>query len=113
LLLRPKLLLLDKASFGLAPVVVQDIFRILRMINRGESVNVILLYGFAVALMGGIDTPWNAVFGGFMVGMLENIAGAYVVGTELKLSLAPLITVGVLVMIGPSGLSGKRLVTRV
>jgi len=72
----------------------------------------ILLYGFAAALMGGIDTPWGAVLGGFIVGVLENIAGAYVVGTELKLSVALLIIIGVLV-IRPSGLFGKRLVTRV
>jgi branched-chain amino acid transport system ATP-binding protein len=36
LLLRPKLLLLDEPSFGLAPLIVQDIFGILRRI-RGES----------------------------------------------------------------------------
>ncbi|MGP0088801.1 MAG: branched-chain amino acid ABC transporter permease [Xanthobacteraceae bacterium] len=72
----------------------------------------ILLYGFAAALMGGIDTPWGAVLGGFIVGVLENIAGAYVVGTELKLSVALLIIIAVLV-IKPSGLFGKRLVTRV
>ncbi len=47
-----------------------------------------LLYGFAAALLGGINNPWGAVAGGFVVGVLENLAGAYVVGTELKLSVA-------------------------
>ena len=58
----------------------------------------ILLYGFAGALLGGIDNPWGAALGGFFVGVLENIAGAYVVGTELKLTVALVIIVGVLVL---------------
>ena len=72
----------------------------------------ILLYGFAGALLGGIDNPWGAVLGGFFVGVLENIAGAYVVGTELKLTVALVIIVGVLVF-KPAGLFGRTLVARV
>jgi len=72
----------------------------------------ILLYGFAGALMGGIDNPWGAVAGGFIVGVLENLAGAYVVGTELKLSVALAVIIGVLV-VKPSGLFGRRVVSRV
>jgi branched-chain amino acid transport system permease protein len=72
----------------------------------------ILLYGFAAALVGGIDNPWGAVLGGFIVGVLENVAGAYVVGTELKLTVALLIIIGVL-LVKPAGLFGRVLVTRV
>jgi branched-chain amino acid transport system permease protein len=72
----------------------------------------ILIYGFAGALFGGIDNPWGAVVGGFTVGVLENIMGVYVVGTELKLTVALVIIIGVLVA-KPSGLFGKHLVTRV
>ena len=72
----------------------------------------ILLYGFAAALLGGINNPWGAALGGFFVGVLENLAGAYVVGTELKLTLALGIIVGVLVF-KPAGLFGRTLVTRV
>ena len=43
LMLRPRLLLLDEPSFGLAPLVVQDIFRILREINASEGVSVLLV----------------------------------------------------------------------
>jgi branched-chain amino acid transport system ATP-binding protein len=43
LMLRPKLLLLDEPSFGLAPLVVQEIFRILRAINRQEHVSMLLV----------------------------------------------------------------------
>jgi len=72
----------------------------------------ILLYGFASALLGGIDNPWGAVVGGFIVGVLENILGAYVIGTELKLSVALVLIVTVL-LVKPSGLFGRRIVTRV
>ena len=71
-----------------------------------------LLYGFAAALLGGINNPWGAVIGGFIVGVIENIAGAYIVGTELKLSVALVIIVVVLVT-RPAGLFGRSIVTRV
>jgi branched-chain amino acid transport system permease protein len=72
----------------------------------------ILLYSFAGAVLGGIDNPWGAVLGGFVVGVLENLVGAYLVGAEVKLSVALVIIVGVLV-VRPSGLFGRRLVARV
>ena len=72
----------------------------------------ILLYGFAAALLGGIDNPLGAVIGGFVVGVLENLLGAYVIGTELKLSVALVLIVGTLTL-RPDGLFGKRVVTRV
>ncbi len=72
----------------------------------------ILLYGFAGALLGGIDNAWGAVIGGFIVGVLENLLGAYVIGTELKLTVALVLIVTVLTL-KPNGLFGKVLVTRV
>ena len=72
----------------------------------------ILLYAFAAAVLGGIDNPFGAVLGGFIVGVLENLLGAYVIGNELKLSVALALIIGVLV-IRPAGLLGKRQVTRV
>jgi branched-chain amino acid transport system permease protein len=72
----------------------------------------ILLYAFAAALLGGIDHPPGAVAGGFIVGVLENLAGAYIVGTELKLTVALVIIIGVLVL-RPSGLFGRKLQARV
>jgi branched-chain amino acid transport system ATP-binding protein len=43
LMLRPRLLLLDEPSLGLAPLVVREIFRIVRAINREERVGVLLV----------------------------------------------------------------------
>jgi branched-chain amino acid transport system ATP-binding protein len=43
LMLRPRLLLLDEPSFGLAPLVVQELFRILRAINQREGVTMLLV----------------------------------------------------------------------
>ncbi|MEO7335722.1 MAG: branched-chain amino acid ABC transporter permease [Caldimonas sp.] len=72
----------------------------------------ILIYGFAAALLGGIDNPAGAVVGGLIVGVLENLLGAYVIGTELKLSVALLLIVGTLTL-WPNGLFGRNVVTRV
>ncbi|MFT3818857.1 MAG: branched-chain amino acid ABC transporter permease [Rubrivivax sp.] len=72
----------------------------------------ILLYGFAAALLGGIDNPLAAVAGGLIVGVLENLLGAYVIGPELKLTMALVLIVGTL-MLRPNGLFGKPVVTRV
>jgi branched-chain amino acid transport system permease protein len=72
----------------------------------------VLLYAFAAALVGGIDNPAGAVFGGFLVGVLENVLGAFVIGNELKLAVALVLIIGVLV-VKPSGFFGKVHVTRV
>jgi len=72
----------------------------------------ILLYAFASALLGGIDSPGGAVVGGFMVGVLENVLGAFVIGNELKLPMALVLIIGVL-LVRPSGFFGKVHVTRV
>ena len=43
LMLRPKLLLLDEPSFGLAPKIVAEIFHILRTINAEDGVSMLLV----------------------------------------------------------------------
>jgi branched-chain amino acid transport system ATP-binding protein len=43
LLLRPRLLLLDEPSFGLAPLVVQEIFGIMRRIREEQGVSILLV----------------------------------------------------------------------
>ncbi|HEX8167863.1 MAG TPA: branched-chain amino acid ABC transporter permease [Beijerinckiaceae bacterium] len=74
----------------------------------------ILLYGFAAAVLGGLDSPGGAVVGGFAVGIMENLVATYVpvVGPELKLPIALVIIVTVLV-VRPGGLFGRVHVQRV
>ena len=43
LLLRPRLLLLDEPSFGLAPLIVQDIFTILRRVREAQGVGILIV----------------------------------------------------------------------
>ena len=43
LMLGPRLMLLDEPSFGLAPLIVVEIFRILRRINEEEKVSILLV----------------------------------------------------------------------
>ena len=43
LMLRPRLLLLDEPSFGLAPLIVAEIFRIMREINQQDKVSMLLV----------------------------------------------------------------------
>jgi branched-chain amino acid transport system ATP-binding protein len=43
LMLKPRLMLLDEPSFGLAPLVVRDLFKILGQINREEKVSILVV----------------------------------------------------------------------
>jgi branched-chain amino acid transport system ATP-binding protein len=43
IMLKPRLMLLDEPSFGLAPLIVQEIFRILRRINADANVSMLLV----------------------------------------------------------------------
>lgn len=72
----------------------------------------VLLYGFAAALVGGIDSPPGAVVGGIIVGVLENVLGTFVVGTDLKLTVALFLIITVLIF-RPNGLMGSSRVVRV
>ena len=74
----------------------------------------VLLYGFAGAVLGGMTSPGGAVLGGFAVGVIENLAGAFIpyFGRELKLTIALIVIVAVL-LVRPSGIFGRRVVSRV
>ena len=64
----------------------------------------VLLYAFAGGAARRHRQPAAArCVGGFIVGVLENLLGAYVIGTELKLSVALVLIVGVLLVepVGP------------
>src|SRR5450759_1038690 len=74
----------------------------------------IIIYAFAAAVLGGIESPLGAVIGGVIVGVTVNLAGAYIpfVGGDLQLAVALAIIVAVLVH-KPNGLFGRPNVRRV
>jgi len=69
----------------------------------------VLLYAFAAAVFGGLDSPPGAIVGGLVVGVAENLFGTYtpgdIFGPEMKLPLTLLLLVIVL-MFRPQGLFG-------
>ena len=73
----------------------------------------VIIYAFAAAVLGGIESPLGAVIGGLIVGVTVNLAGAYVpgVGGDLQLAVAFLIIIAVLV-VRPNGLLGRRAARR-
>jgi len=72
----------------------------------------VLLYAFTGALLGGITSPIGAVVGGLIVGVTENLVGAYLIASQLKLTVALSLIVLVLVF-RPNGLFGVAIVRRV
>jgi branched-chain amino acid transport system permease protein len=74
----------------------------------------IIIYAFAAAVLGGIESPLGAVVGGLIVGVTVNLAGAYLpfVGGDLQLAVALAIIVAVLIL-KPNGLFGRPSVRRV
>jgi branched-chain amino acid transport system permease protein len=74
----------------------------------------VLIYAFAAAVLGGIDSPFGAVAGGLMLGVGLNLIGTYVdfVGAGLRLPVALLIILVVL-LVKPAGLFGKPVTRRV
>ena len=73
----------------------------------------ILIYAFAAAVLGGIDSPFGAVAGGLLLGVGLNLIGAYVefVGADLRLPVALLIILIVL-LVKPAGLFGGKPIAR-
>jgi branched-chain amino acid transport system permease protein len=76
--------------------------------------DVILIYAFASAVLGGIESPAGAVVGGLALGVLLNLLGRYVhfISPELRLPVALAVLLVVLV-IKPSGLFGRAVVRKV
>jgi branched-chain amino acid transport system permease protein len=74
----------------------------------------ILIYAFAAAVLGGIDSPVGAVVGGLTLGVGLNLIGAYVdfVGADLRLPVA-LLVILVVLLVRPAGIFGREEVRRV
>jgi branched-chain amino acid transport system permease protein len=74
----------------------------------------VLIYAFAAAVLGGLESPVGAVAGGIALGVLLNMLGTYIhpVTSELRLPVALAILLIVL-LIKPAGLFGRVVVRRV
>jgi branched-chain amino acid transport system permease protein len=72
-----------------------------------------LLYGFAAAILGGMDSAGGALLAGLAIGVSENILGSFVswIGADFKLLVALAVVVLVL-MLRPQGLFGMKEVSR-
>jgi branched-chain amino acid transport system permease protein len=74
----------------------------------------ILIYAFAAAVLGGLESPVGAVVGGLVLGVGLNLLGTYVhfVSSELQLPVA-LVVLLVVLVVRPAGLLGRVAVRRV
>ncbi len=74
----------------------------------------ILIYAFAAAVLGGLESPVGAVVGGLALGVTLNLLGAYVgfVGSTLQLPVALAVLLCVLIL-RPAGIFGRPTVRRV
>jgi branched-chain amino acid transport system permease protein len=74
----------------------------------------ILLYAFAGAVLGGIDSAIGAVIGSLALGVFLNLIGTYIswVGTDLRQAAALAVILGVL-LVRPAGVFGKVVARRV
>ena len=74
----------------------------------------VLLYAFAGAVLGGLESPLGAVVGSLLLGVFINLIGNYVgwVGNVLKLPVALAVILGVL-LVRPEGIFGRPRVRKV
>jgi branched-chain amino acid transport system permease protein len=74
----------------------------------------ILIYAFAAAVVGGLESPAGAVIGALAIGVLLNLLGSYVswVTPQLLLPAAFVLMLAVL-LVKPSGLFGRTRTRRV
>jgi branched-chain amino acid transport system permease protein len=102
-------------GWGLASAVgaVSGILVAPRILLEPNMMQSVIIYAFAAAVLGGIDSPLGAVVGGLTLGVLLALIGAYVPAlADLRLALSLLLIV-VLLVVRPSGLFGRHQARRV
>jgi branched-chain amino acid transport system permease protein len=73
----------------------------------------ILLFAFAAAVLGGIESPLGAVVGGILIGVVMALVGTYIPGgQDLRLAFG-LIVIVIVLLVRPAGLFGRAAVRRV
>lgn len=74
----------------------------------------VLVYAFAAATLGGLDSPKGAVVGGVVIGLSQTLIPAYVPFIGFELSVLPALVVMVIVLVvRPAGLFGTQRLERV
>jgi branched-chain amino acid transport system permease protein len=102
-------------GWGLASAVgaVSGILVAPRILLEPNMMQSVIIYAFAAAVLGGIDSPVGAVIGGLLLGVLLALIGAYLPAlADLRLALSLLLIV-VLLVVRPSGLLGQHQARRV
>jgi branched-chain amino acid transport system ATP-binding protein len=84
LMMRPRLMLLDEPSFGLAPLIVEEVYAILRKLNEEEGVSMLLVEQNAIAALALADHAYLIETGEIVmsgpaqdIGRDENVRRAY------------------------------------
>lgn len=74
----------------------------------------VLIYAFAAAVLGGLESPAGAVIGGLAIGVMLNLLGSYVSWVTPQLQLpAAFVLMLIVLLVKPSGLFGRTRVRKV
>jgi branched-chain amino acid transport system permease protein len=73
----------------------------------------ILIFAFAAAVLGGLDSPLGAVVGGLALGVILNLVGAYIDFFADLRTPAALLLILVVLLLKPTGLFGRAVTRRV
>jgi branched-chain amino acid transport system permease protein len=86
-----------------------------RILGVDPYLAIVGLKVFPVVILGGLDSIMGAVLGGFIMGVLENLAAGYIdplVGGGAK-DVVPFVVLIVVLMVRPYGLFGREIIERV
>lgn len=71
----------------------------------------VLLFAFAAAVLGGLNSPIGAVLGGLAIGVIKNMAATYIdPGVDVTVAFIVIVLV---LMVRPTGVFGQRVLKRV
>ena len=71
----------------------------------------VLLFAFAAAVLGGLNSPVGAVLGGLAIGVIKNLAATYIdPGVDVTVAFILIVLV---LMVRPTGVFGQRILKRV
>jgi branched-chain amino acid transport system permease protein len=73
----------------------------------------ILIFAFAAAVLGGLDSPLGAVVGGLALGVILNLVGAYIDFFADLRTPAALLLILIVLLLKPTGLFGRAVTRRV